>query len=525
MVVRGAPAIGVAAAYGLALAALARRGPRRGRAVLAASRPTAVNLAWALAQMRDDPTPERARALHRDEVERCRRMSAHAAELFAPGTRALTHCNAGGLATGGYGSAVGALRAAWERGLLERVLVDETRPLLQGARLTAWELETVGHPARGDRRLGRRLADGAGEVDLVVTGADRIAANGDTANKIGTYSLAVLAAHHGIPFYVVAPTSTVDLATPTGAAIPIEERDPAEVTARVPGAQPRLRRDARRADRGDRHRARRPPRAVRGVARRMKAIVLAAGYATRLYPLTDTVAKPLLPVGGRPMIDHILDRIREVDEVDAVHVVTNRKFADVVRALGRGPRRRRRPRRRDRRATSDRLGAVGDIGFVVERAGLDGDDLLVVAGDNLFDFALVDYVGWWRGKGEASAVALYDVGDLGLAAKYGIVALDEDDRIGRSRRSRPSRSRRSRRRPRISSTARTSRSSDRYLDEGNSPDQPGRFVAWLVPREPVYGYRFEGDWRDIGDADQLLEADNRLRALDGLPARDAYPLD
>src|SRR5579871_6237186 len=135
MTVRGAPAIGVAAAYGMALAALRGDDLAEAERVLAAARPTAVNLPWALAQLRDDPTPERARALHREEVERCRRMAAHAAELFAPGTRALTHCNAGGLATGGYGSAVGALRAAWERGLLESVLVDETRPLLQGARL------------------------------------------------------------------------------------------------------------------------------------------------------------------------------------------------------------------------------------------------------------------------------------------------------------------------------------------------------------------------------------------------------
>jgi methylthioribose-1-phosphate isomerase len=238
MVVRGAPAIGVAAAYGLALAALRGEDMDAAERVLADSRPTAVNLPWALAQMHDDPTPERARALHRDEVERCRRMSAHAAELFAPGTRALTHCNAGGLATGGYGSAVGALRAAWERGLLERVLVDETRPLLQGARLTAWELETVGipHAVIADSAAGSLMA--AGEIDLIVTGADRIAANGDTANKIGTYSLAVLAAHHRIPLYVVAPTSTIDLATPTGAAIPIEERDPAEVTARFPARNP-----------------------------------------------------------------------------------------------------------------------------------------------------------------------------------------------------------------------------------------------------------------------------------------------
>jgi methylthioribose-1-phosphate isomerase len=238
MTVRGAPAIGVAAAYGMALAALRGEDLQEAERVLHDSRPTAVNLPWALAQMRDDPTPARARALHEEEVERCRAMAAHAATLFAPGTRALTHCNAGGLATGGYGSAVGALRAAWEQNLLERVLVDETRPLLQGARLTAWELEqaAIPHAVIADSAAASLMA--RGEVDLVVTGADRIAANGDTANKIGTYSLAVLAAHHGIPLYVVAPTSTVDVATPDGAAIPIEERDPAEVTARFPARNP-----------------------------------------------------------------------------------------------------------------------------------------------------------------------------------------------------------------------------------------------------------------------------------------------
>jgi methylthioribose-1-phosphate isomerase len=238
MVVRGAPAIGIAAAYGLALAALRGDDLAEAERALAASRPTAVNLPWALALMRDDPTPARARVLHEEEVERCRRMAAHAAELFEPGTRALTHCNAGGLATGGYGSAVGALRAAAERGLLERVLVDETRPLLQGARLTAWELEQAGipHAVIADSAAGSLMA--RGEVDVVVTGADRIAANGDTANKIGTYSLAVLAAHHRIPLYVVAPSSTLDCETPDGAGIPIEERDPAELTSRFPARNP-----------------------------------------------------------------------------------------------------------------------------------------------------------------------------------------------------------------------------------------------------------------------------------------------
>ncbi|MFL6020918.1 MAG: S-methyl-5-thioribose-1-phosphate isomerase [Gaiellaceae bacterium] len=238
LAIRGAPAIGVAAAYGLALAAARGDDVDAAAAALAASRPTAVNLAWALREMRVDPTPAHARRLHQQEVDRCRAMAAHAAELFGPGTRALTHCNAGGLATGGYGSAVGALRAAWERGLLTHVWVDETRPLLQGSRLTAWELEAAGipHAVIADSAAASLMA--AGEVDCVVTGADRIAANGDTANKIGTYSLAVAAAHHGIPFYVVAPTSTVDPDTPTGAEIPIEQRAPEELTTRFPARNP-----------------------------------------------------------------------------------------------------------------------------------------------------------------------------------------------------------------------------------------------------------------------------------------------
>jgi methylthioribose-1-phosphate isomerase len=238
MVVRGAPAIGIAAAYGIALAAARGDDLAQADQVLRASRPTAVNLAWALDEMRGDPSAGHARAIHRDEVERCRAMAGHAAGLLSPGTRALTHCNAGGLATGGYGSAVGALLSAWERDLLVHVWVDETRPLLQGARLTAWELEEAGipHAVIADSAAASRMA--AGEVDVVFTGADRIAANGDTANKIGTYGLAVLASHHGIPFYVVAPSSTVDHATAAGAGIPIEERDPSEVTARFPARNP-----------------------------------------------------------------------------------------------------------------------------------------------------------------------------------------------------------------------------------------------------------------------------------------------
>ena len=238
LAVRGAPAIGIAAAYGYALAAERGENLEDAYAVLASSRPTAVNLVWALGQLRDEPTRERALELHEAEVDRCRRMARHAAELLAPGTRALTHCNAGGLATGGYGSAVGALRAGWENGLVAHVWVGETRPLLQGARLTAWELESLGipHAVLADSAAAHLMS--RGEVDCVVTGADRIAANGDAANKIGTYSLALAASYHGIPLYVVAPTSTVDLDTATGAEIPIEERPAAELTRRFAARNP-----------------------------------------------------------------------------------------------------------------------------------------------------------------------------------------------------------------------------------------------------------------------------------------------
>jgi methylthioribose-1-phosphate isomerase len=165
-------------------------------------------------------------------------MAEHAADLIEAGARPLTHCNTGGLATGGYGTALGGLQAAFARGLVEHVLVDETRPLLQGSRLTAWELDRAGIPYSviADSAAGAFM--GRGEVTHVFTGADRIAANGDTANKIGTYALAVLAVHHEIPFYVVAPSSTVDLATATGSDIEIEERDAGELTTRFPARNP-----------------------------------------------------------------------------------------------------------------------------------------------------------------------------------------------------------------------------------------------------------------------------------------------
>jgi methylthioribose-1-phosphate isomerase len=238
LAVRGAPAIGVAAAYGLALAACRGEDLDAAYATLASSRPTAVNLRWALDELRPDPTPERAQGLHRAEIERCERMSELAAALIPSGARVLTHCNTGALATGGRGTALGAIRTAWEQGRVAHVWVDETRPLLQGARLTAWELETIGIPfsviVDGTAAFLMRV----GEVDVVLTGADRIAAGGDTANKIGTYGLAVAARHHRIPFVVVAPSSTIDADIASGAEIPIEERGPEELTARFPARNP-----------------------------------------------------------------------------------------------------------------------------------------------------------------------------------------------------------------------------------------------------------------------------------------------
>ena len=247
LAVRGAPAIGVAAAYGLVLGLLEgddHDGAARFEAtfeLLAATRPTAVNLRWALEQGRREfsqKPPEVAAAAHllawarrlqAEDLAACRAMGEWGADLFAPGDRVLTHCNAGALATAGYGTAVGVITSAFRQGKVSLVFVDETRPLLQGARLTAWELGRLGIPHRlvTDSSVGALMARGL--VDRVVVGADRIARNGDAANKIGTYTVAVLAARHGVPFYVAAPRSTIDLATATGTDIPIEERAEDEV--------------------------------------------------------------------------------------------------------------------------------------------------------------------------------------------------------------------------------------------------------------------------------------------------------
>ena len=238
LAVRGAPAIGIAAAYGYALAAVLGHDLDEADRVLRSSRPTAVNLAWALDRMSEDPSPERAREIHEDEIDRCRRMAEHAVTLLQPGTRALTHCNTGALATGGYGTALGAIRLGYERGLVEHVWVTETRPLDQGSRLTAWELDRLGIPFAVIADSAVASVMEAGRVDIAFTGADRIAANGDTANKIGTYGLAVLARHHDVPFIVVAPTSTVDGEAQSGEAIPIEERSATEISDRFPAFNP-----------------------------------------------------------------------------------------------------------------------------------------------------------------------------------------------------------------------------------------------------------------------------------------------
>lgn len=252
LAIRGAPAIGIAGAMGLALGALQsnaatfaefyRQLQTIGEAISAA-RPTAVNLAWAVQRLlqlaaaeASRPVPElkallvaEAQALLAEDIALNRQMGQLGQELLADGMEVLTHCNAGGLATGGYGTALGVIRAAWERGKKIHVWVDETRPVLQGARLTAWELGKLGIPYTliCDNAAASLMA--RGRIQAVIVGADRIAANGDVANKIGTYSTAVAAHYHGIPFYVAAPLSTFDFSLASGSQIPIEERDPAEV--------------------------------------------------------------------------------------------------------------------------------------------------------------------------------------------------------------------------------------------------------------------------------------------------------
>ena len=252
----------------------------------------------------------------------------------------------------------------------------------------------------------------------------------------------------------------------------------------------------------------------------MKVLLLAAGYATRLRPLTETVAKPLLPIGGRPMADWILDKVAEAREVDAVHVITNSVYAPAFEQWA-----------RDKdvvvhddgtSSNDDRLGALGDIRFALRDGRLADDDLLVIAADNLFEFPLSRYIDFWRGKGDGSALAVYQLADPSLASLYGVAELDGNDRIvGMEEKPEHPKSD-------VVATAMYLFSRphvtllERYLDEGNAPDPPGRYISWLCAREPVYGFRFTEQWLDIGDPQQLLAADNRYREAEGLPVRAAY---
>jgi len=259
----------------------------------------------------------------------------------------------------------------------------------------------------------------------------------------------------------------------------------------------------------------------------MKAILLAAGYATRLRPLTNTVAKPLLPLAGRPMVDYIYDKVAEVTAVDAVHVVTNSKFAEGFRAWAAGHAGRVPIHVHDDGTSSndDRLGAIGDIRFTIRDGKLEGQDLLIVAGDNLFDYGLAEYVQYWKTKGQASCLAVYQCDDIELVKQYSIVEIDPRDQITSFIE-----------KPKNPTTQLVGTATyiyhrdhvrliEQYLAEGNSPDQPGNFVAWLHKKVPVYAYRFEGGWFDIGNQKELLQADNLMRERRGLPARSEYKLD
>lgn len=250
----------------------------------------------------------------------------------------------------------------------------------------------------------------------------------------------------------------------------------------------------------------------------MKALVLAAGYATRLRPLTDTTAKPLLPVAGRPMLDYVCDRIDEVEEISELRVVSNARFVTAIKRWAESRRGRLRPLVHDdgTRSNEKRLGAIGDVRFVVDQAGLGGEDLLVVAGDNLFDLSLEAQVEFWRSRSaraDGAAVSCVAVRRCPreLLSLYGVVVLDEDGRVLDfvEKPAQPASD--------LIATASYVFSGwhiamiDRYLAEGNSPDQPGNFLVWLHSREPVFGFLFEELWLDIGDQEQLREADEIFR--------------
>ncbi len=252
----------------------------------------------------------------------------------------------------------------------------------------------------------------------------------------------------------------------------------------------------------------------------MKALLLAAGYATRLRPLTNDRAKPLLPVGGRPMADWILDRVKASEAIDEVHVVTNAVYAEEFARWG-----------ADRgvivhndgtTGNDDRLGAIGDVKFAIDGGAADEDGLLVIAADNLFEFSLAAYIDFWRAKGDGSAIAVHQLADASLASLYGVVELDADDRVvGMEEKPEHPRSD-------LVSTATYLFSSahlavlEQYLADGLPADPPGSFLVWLAENHRVYGFRFSEAWLDIGDHGQLLEADNLYRVAAGLEPRTEY---
>jgi glucose-1-phosphate thymidylyltransferase len=252
----------------------------------------------------------------------------------------------------------------------------------------------------------------------------------------------------------------------------------------------------------------------------MKALILAAGYATRLRPLTDEIPKMLLPLAERPMLDYLVDRLREVDALDEIHLVTNARFAEAFRDWA--------PEKvvvhDDGTASNeDRLGAIGDIAFAIERGELEDEDLMIVAGDNLIGYSLADFVSFWAER-DGSAIAVRELRDRELLQQYGVVELDEDDRVvGLEEKPAEPKSD-------LAATASYVYRAEHlallpaYLEAGNPPDAPGNFMVWLHTREPVYGYRAEGEWHDIGDLGQLIEADNMMRQRAGLPIRAEYSL-
>ena len=378
------------------------------------------------------------------------RSAATAPRCFATGEGVLTHCNAGGLATADYGTALAVFFAAHEQGKTLHVYADETRPLLQGARLTAWELQQRGHRRDADLRQHGRPGDAQGRVQAVVVGADRIAANGDTANKIGTYGVAVLAADHGIPFYVAAPPVTFDLRSQTGGEIPIEERTGDEVTPASGGTAPAGRASTTRPSTSRRrpyhrhhHRGRGAARALqrgararlrgrRGLSnvsgarkaaeapRPVKAMIMAAGLGTRLWPLTDLVPKPMVPILNRPVMEHI---VRLLERHGVREVAANlHYYPDEIRghfgdgeAFGLDMR---------FRYEEELLGTAGGVGNFRDLLG--GDTFLVVSGDALTDVDLTAFLARHRASGGIATMAVKRVPDPSL---YGVVVHDAAGRV------------------------------------------------------------------------------------------------